>query len=411
MPSAGDRTTSSISLAQARRIALAAQGFGEARPTGRVDRRHLRRVLDRVGLIQIDSVNVLVRSQELPLWSRLGAHPRSLIHDATHAGELFEYWVHEAAHVPTEHFHLWRWKMGGDHKWKHIRELRQRRPDYIDEVYRRIEAEGPMTSGEFEARVGPKGTWWDWDDAKVALEHLFWTGQVTARRRPNDFARVYDLTHRVLPTHVLERPALAEDDARKELLLLAAKHHGVGTLDDLADYHRQLPTRVKPLVDELVEDGRLVPVAVEGWKKPAYLHPEAKVPRRLHVPGSVVSMFDPVVWYRPRAERLFDFHYRIEIYTPAPKRVFGYYVLPFLWGDSVVGRLDLKADRHAGALLVPGVFGEAAITDGRVADVADAMARELHDLATWLGLDRVVVGDRGDLALPVRHAVDRYARA
>ncbi len=401
----------SLSLAQARRIALAAQGFGSARPTGRVDRRHLRRVLDRIGLIQIDSVNVLVRSQELPLWSRLGAHPRTLIADATRAGELFEYWVHEAAHAPVDDYPLWRWKMGGDHKWKHIRELRDRRPGYIDDVYRRIEAEGPMASGEFEARVGPKGTWWDWDDAKVALEHLFWTGRISARRRTTDFARVYDLTERIIPASVLARPVPTGREARKELLVLGARHHGVGTLDDIADYHRQLATTARPLVAELVEEGRLLPVTVEGWSKPAYLHPEAALPRRLHVPGTVLSMFDPVVWYRPRAERLFDFHYRIEIYTPQPQRTYGYYVLPFLWGDRIVGRIDLKADRANGALLAPGVFAEPHVHErGLVADVADAMARELHDLATWLGLGRVAVGDRGDLALPVRSAVDRYAR-
>ncbi|MEI7548745.1 MAG: crosslink repair DNA glycosylase YcaQ family protein, partial [Actinomycetota bacterium] len=210
-----------LSLSQARRIALASQGFADTRPSGRVDRRHLRRALDRMGLIQIDSVNVLVRSQELPLFARLGPHPRSLIPDATAAGELFEYWVHEASHVPTDHHHLHRWQMQSNHKWSRYWTLHERRPGFVEEVLRRLEADGPVASGDLGERVGRKGQWWDWDDAKVALEHLFWKGAVTATRRPNDFARVYDLTERVIPAHVLARPAPGETEARKELLLMA----------------------------------------------------------------------------------------------------------------------------------------------------------------------------------------------
>jgi len=333
-----------LSLAQARRIALAGQGFAAPRPTGRVDRRHLRRVLDRMGLIQIDSVNVLVRSQELPLFARLGPHPRSLIAEATAAGELFEYWVHEASHVPTAHHHLHRWRMDAMHKWEHYRTMTKRRPGYLDEVLRRIELDGPLAAGDLNERVGKKGSWWDWDDGKVALEHLFGSGQVTAVRRANDFARLYDLAERVLPGHVLATPTPTEAEARKELLVLAAKHHGVGTMADLTDYHRQKNAPCRPLLDELVEEGRLLPVQVEGWAKPAYLHPEAKLPRRIEA-CALLSPFDPVCWHRDRNERLFGFHYRIEIYTPAPKRTYGYYVLPVLWGDSLVGRLDMQADR------------------------------------------------------------------
>ena len=234
-----------------------------------------------MGVIQIDSVNVLVRSQELPLFARLGPHPRTLISDATAAGELFEYWVHEASHVPTEHHHLHRWRMSGTHKWERYWTMDKRRPGYLDEVLRRIEMDGPLASGDLSERVGKKGTWWDWDDGKVALEHLFWSGLITAVRRPNDFARIYDLSERVIPPQVLARPAPSEAEARKQLLLLAAKHHGVGTLQDLTDYHRQKNAPCKPLLDELVEEGALHVVQVQGWDKPAYLHPQAKLPRRI----------------------------------------------------------------------------------------------------------------------------------
>ncbi|MDP2293451.1 MAG: crosslink repair DNA glycosylase YcaQ family protein [Actinomycetota bacterium] len=396
-----------LTLSQARRIALAAQGFADARPTGRVDRRHFRRALDRMGLIQIDSVNVLVRSQELPLFARLGPHPRSLIADATAAGELFEYWVHEASHVPTAHHHLHRWRMAGIHKWEQYWTTTKRRPGYLDEVLRRIELDGPLASGDLNERVGKKGTWWDWDDGKVALEHLFWSGQITAVRRPNDFARVYDLTHRVIPAHVMATPTPTEADARKELLMLAARHHGVGTLTDLTDYHRQKNPPCKPLLDELVEEGRLRMVQVEGWAKPAYLHPDAKLPRRIEA-CALLSPFDPVCWNRERTERLFGFQYRIEIYTPAPKRTYGYYVLPILWGDSLVGRLDMKADRQNRTLLVQGAYAE----PGAPAEqMAPDIVRELHAMAQWLGLERVSVAERGDLASTLRRVTGQYALA
>lgn len=396
-----------LSLAQARRIALAAQGFADPRPTGRVDRRHLRRVLDRMGLIQIDSVNVLVRSQELPLFARLGPHPRTLIPDATAAGELFEYWVHEASHLPTEHHHLHRWQMARDHKWSRYWDLHHRRPGYVDDVLRRIEREGPVAAGDLSERVEKKGPWWDWDDAKVALEHLFWKGAVAAVRRPGDFARLYDLAERVIPRHVLDRPTPSEPEARKALLLMAARHHGVATLTDLTDYHRQKNEPCRPLVAELVEEGLLREVKVEGWAKPAYLHPEARLPRRIEA-CALLSPFDPVCWHRDRNERLFGFHYRIEIYTPAPKRKYGYYVLPVLWGDSLVGRLDLKADRSAATLRVLGAFAEPGAPSG---DVVADLAPELQSMAEWLGLDRVEVHPRGDMASTLRGAVAQYARS
>jgi uncharacterized protein len=392
--------TADLSNAEARRIALAAQGFTDRRPPGRVDRRHLRRVLDRMGLIQIDSVNVLVRSQELPLFARLGPHPRTLIDDATRAGELFEYWVHEACHVPIELYPLQRWAMESHPRWARLRAWAAQHADLVSGVLGRVRDEGPLVASDLEMRQGPKGSWWDWDDGKLALEHLFRTGEVAAWRRANDFARVYDLADRVIPDRVRALPGPPERQARKELLVRAARHHGVGTAGDLADYHRLSHTR--SLLAELVEEGRLVPVAVEGWSQPAFLHPEAAVPRRVTA-RALLSPFDPLVWNRDRIERLFDFHYRIEIYTPAPKRQYGYYVLPFLLGDRLVARVDLKADRANRQLLVQSAFAEPAIDE---AHVAAELAAELRLMAQWLGLDHgIVVASRGDLAAPLARAL------
>jgi hypothetical protein len=384
-----------IPVDRARRIALGAQGFNDPRPTGRVDRRHLRRVLDRMGLIQIDSVNVLVRSQELPLFARLGPHPRSLIPDATAAGELFEYWVHEASHVPVT-LHPWlRWAMAASHRYKDLARFRRERPEFVDEVLARVRAEGPLTAGDLKQRTGPKGAWWDWDDGKAALECLFFEGRVAAVRRPTDFARLYDVTERVIPAEILDLPTPPEAEARKELLVLAARHHGVGTLTDLTDYHRQKIPPCRPLIEELVEEGRLIETSVDGWAKKAYLHPDAIVPRRVDA-CALLSPFDPVVWNRERAERLFDFRYKIEIYVPRPQRIYGYYVLPFLLGDQLVGRVDLKADRATGRLLVQGAYTEPGVDRERA---AVALVDEVGAMAGWLGLDAGIhVENRGDLA-------------
>jgi uncharacterized protein YcaQ len=386
-----------LSVEQARRIALGAQGLGSRRPAGRVDRRHLRKVLGHIGLIQIDSVNVLVRSQELPLFARLGPHPRSLIPDATADGELFEYWVHEACHVPAEQHRLYRWAMSRHPRWKAMRLFAAERPELIESVRRRLRDDGPLVASDLEMRDRPKAQWWDWDDGKRALEHLFRSGEVAATRRPNDFARVYDLAERVIPADVLAQPTPTEHDAKKELLELAARYHGVGTAADLADYHRLTHTR--PLLGELVEEGRLVVTSVDGWKQPVFLHPDATRPRRIRA-RALLSPFDPVVWFRDRGERLFDFRYRIEIYVPRPTRVYGYYVLPFLLGDTIVARVDLKADRANGRLLVLATHGEDGIDES---EVADALAAELTEMAGWLGLGNgVKVADRGDLAPALR---------
>lgn len=386
-----------LSAPQARRIALHAQGFGRPRPSGRIDRRHLRRVLRHVGLIQIDSVNVLVRSQELPLFARLGPHPRSLIPDATAAGELFEYWVHEACHVPVEQHPLYRWSMNGDARWRGMRRFAAERRDVIDSVLERVRVEGPLVASDLALRDRPKGQWWDWDDGKLALEHLFQTGRVAATRRANDFARVYDLAERVIPERILDLPTPLRHDARKELLVLAAKYHGVGTAADLADYHRLVHTR--DLLAELVEEGRLIATTVDGWSRPAFMHPDAVLPRSIRG-SALLSPFDPLVWCRDRAERLFDFHYRIEIYVPRAQRVFGYYVLPFLLDDRLVARVDLKADRAGGRLLVLGAHPEPGTAPQRV---AAALGPELESMARWLGLVAgVEVGERGELAPALR---------
>lgn len=375
-------------------MALAAQGFTDARPTGRIDRRHLRRVFDRINVIQVDSVNVLVRSQELPLFARLGPHPRAMLADALDAGELWEYWAHMAAIVPSDQHRLFRWRMAGEHQWPAIDRLAREKPGFVDDVLQRISDSGPVTAADLQQRVGPKGSWWSWDDGKIVLEHLFHTGRLVGVRRRRDFARLYDLPERVLPAAVLDAPTPAEPDARKELLTIAAGALGVATVDDLADYHRQGRTPCKVLVAELVEEGVLLPAAVAGWSKPAFVHRDAKVPRRVEA-RALLSPFDSLVWNRDRNERLFDFAYRIEIYVPAPKRTYGYYVLPYLLGDRLVGRVDLKADRARGVLRVQGAYVEA---DVDAADAAAPLLEELRSMADWLQLERITTTSRGALA-------------
>ncbi len=315
------------------------------------------------------------------------------------SNELFEYWAHEASLVPVGMHHLFRFRMAhaaDGATYSQLAKLGREQGPYIDSVEAELAARGPLAAGELSdsSRATKKGPWWDWTKGKMALEYLFWCGRITSRRRPHNFEREYALPHEFIPAAELARPSLPEDLARKELLVLAARHHGVGTLRDLADYYRQKPTRVRELMVELVEEGRLIPATVQGWKDPAYLHPEAKIPRRIQA-AALLSPFDPVVWERSRAERLFDFRYRIEIYTPQHKRVYGYYVLPFLLGDRIVARVDLKADRQAGALLAHGAFSEAAHDPFAT---AEALADELLSMARWLSLERVLVGKNGDLA-------------
>ncbi|MGZ4676486.1 MAG: winged helix-turn-helix domain-containing protein [Acidimicrobiia bacterium] len=390
-----------LSPAQARRMVLAAQGFSDPRPAGRVDRRHVRRVFDRVGLIQIDSVNVLVRSQELPLFARLGPHPRDLLPRMLDAGELFEYWAHEASLLPIETLPWFRWQMdAGFIRWAGLRRMATEHPDVVERIHAEVAARGPIAPSDIADREGRSGPWWGWDNTQRAFAVLFAWGKISARRRGN-FEREYDLLHRMLPAEHVDAPALTETEARRAMVMRAARSLGVGTVADLCDYFRLNVPATRPVVAALVDEGALLPATVADWRHPAVVHPDATVPRRVHA-RALLSPFDSLVWNRDRTERLFDFRYRIEIYVPAPKRVHGYYVLPFLLGDRLVARVDLKADRAGSALLVRGAFGEDPLPDP---EVAVALAEELVLMAGWLGLERVVVEPRGDLAAALADAV------
>jgi uncharacterized protein YcaQ len=393
-----------LSVAQARRIALGAQGFAEPRPSGRVDARHLRRVLDRIGVLQIDSVNVLVRSYELPLFARLGAHSRALLPDLVERRrELFEYWAHEASFVPIELHPLLRWRMAFAERDGF---RTSRRVEGFDEFVAKVLAEvterGPIASSGLLDGGEKRGPWWGWSNGKTALEYLFYTGQLTSAGRGPNFERRYDLTERVLPQSILQLPTPTVEDAKRALLLRAAKHHGIGTARDLSDYFRIMLTTARPLLHELVEAGELLPVQVEGWKEIAYLHPDARRPRRVDA-HALLSPFDSLIWERSRAERLFGVRIRIELYTPAPKRIHGYYVLAFLLGDAIVARVDLKSDRKAGRLLVQSAYTEESHHGD---EIAAPLAAELRAMATWLGLDDIEVKPRGDLAAALRKAVN-----
>jgi uncharacterized protein len=388
-----------LSNEAARRLVLAAQGFTRPRPTGRVSRQHLRRVMDDVGVIQVDSVNVLVRSHELPLFARLGPHPRTLIPDAVAAGDLFEYWAHVASFVPTKHLHLWRWRMEAFSEGRYAHHSTERQAGTLTRVLSQVREQGPIAVGDVDGRVRNPGSWWNWDDAKLALERLFDQGVVSVTRRKNDFARLYDLIERIVPAAALAVPPTTEPEARRQLLLLAARSLGVATLADLCDYYRLSLVKCRPVVAALVAAGQLVPVQVDGWSKPAFLHPDAAAPRR--VSGrALLTPFDSLIWFRERTERLFDFTYRIEIYTPKPKRTFGYYVLPFLLDGHLVGRVDLKADRPAGLLRVQASWIEDDLDNpGDRPVVAEQLAAELAAMAGWLGLDGgVAAAARGNLA-------------
>jgi len=382
----------SLSIADARRIALAAQGFDTARPKTKATQRHVDALISRLGVIQIDSVNVLVRSQELPLFARLGNHDRNAIPKATEAQKLFEYWGHEAALLPVDLHPLFRWKMNAARTGKvthwGLTSFYEENKAFVKRTLKHVTTNGPTTSRELSTRTEKKGTWWDWDEAKVALEYLFLTGQLMSRGRGSDFARIYDTPERVLPQRVFDAATPSERDARKQLLVRSAIAQGVATASDLADYYRQKPAAVKPLIAELVEEGELRAVAVDGWTEKAFVHRDAKLPKQLHA-TALLSPFDSLVWCRPRNERLFNFHYRIEIYTPKEKRKFGYYVLPFMMDGEMVGRVDLKADRASGVLQAHSVHTEKGVKRSSINDVLNT---ELRAMASWLQLDRVQIG-------------------
>jgi len=376
----------SLSIKDARALALAAQGFDIPRTKTKSTTADAVAIIKKLGVIQIDSVNVLVRSQELPLFSRLGDHDRNAIPKATLQGKIFEYWGHEAAHLPVELHPVFRFKMHAARsgKLKHwgLTSFYAENKVFVKRMLKHVEINGSTSARELSTRTTKKSSWWDWDEAKTALEYLFLTGELMSCGRGSDFARVYDTPERVLPEKILQMPTLSETDARKDLLVRAMRAQGVATLRDLADYYRQKPAVVKPLVSELVEQGVLREVAVDGWQDKAYVRRNAKLPKRLYA-TALLSPFDSLVWCRPRNERLFDFHYRIEIYTPKEKRKFGYYVLPFMMNGQMVGRVDLKADRENSKLLVQSVHTERGV---KRSAVNDALTTELRLMASWLGL-------------------------
>lgn len=405
-----------LTAAQARRTAIAAQGLAAPLPDPSVTvptphRGQLRRTVDKIGLLQIDSVNVLARAHYLPLFARLGNYPMDLLADAAWPRTpsrrlLLETWAHEASLIPIGHQPLLRWRQQKriDGPWASAAKLRAEHPGFLDDVLAVVADAGPVSAGDIEKALEAPGRgrsgWWEWSATKIASEYLFGIGAIgTAFRR--GFERVYDLTERIVPPAVLAQPTPDETDAKRALVELSARAHGLGTVGDLADYYRISGADTRRAVLELVEAGTLLPVQVAGWRDVAYLHHQAKLPRK--VGGrALLCPFDPLVWERDRTERLFDFRYRIEIYTPAEKRVYGYYVFPFLLDDALVARFDLKADRATGRLLVQASWYEdrsgSATGAPAPAAVAAAAAVELRRMADWLGLPDVAIVARGDLS-------------
>lgn len=389
-----------VSKAEARRIALAAQGFRARRSAAPSGWPRIEQAVRTMAVLQIDSVNVLSRSHYLPVFSRIGAYSRTLLDRkslAPKGRQLFEYWAHEASFLPLDSQPLFRWRMAqaqrGQGIYKGLATFARERRDYVDTVRAEVADRGPLVVRELSAPGDSTGSWWGWSDGKIALEYLFWTGEVTAAGR-RTFERVYDLTERALPAEIIQQPSPDEPDAIRQLVSLSAGALGIATETDLRDYFRLPVAACRQAVAELIESGTLQPVTVEGWTQPAFLAPGAEAPLRL-TPTALLSPFDPLVWFRDRAERLFDFHYRLELYTPPGKRRFGYYVLPFLMKGRLAGRVDLKADRANSTLLVQGAFSE---PREKEVSVASALAPELRLLADWLGLEHVRLLQTGNLA-------------
>jgi uncharacterized protein YcaQ len=382
-----------ISLSEARAIAVTAQGFAGPRPA-RVDARAVRSLVQRLGVLQIDSVNVLVRSHYLPIFSRLGVYDPTLLDGLAYSGEraLFEYWGHEASLLPVELQPLFRWRMSfaEKHSWAGIRRVARYQKQLVRDVLATVAARGPLGAGELEQGKPKRKGWWEWSDAKRAVEYLFWSGQVTTGGR-RAFERLYDLPERVLPARILAIPTPEPLQARAALLARSAKALGIATESDLRDYYRLKPEMGRAALATLLEQGLVRKVEVQGWDKPAYLHAEAKAAPIDVSRAALLSPFDNLIWARERTERLFGMKFRLEIYTPQHKRVHGYYVLPFLLGDRLVARVDLKSDRASGALLVQGAHLEPGAAK---AAVAEALSEELHLMARWLKLDRVVMNTR-----------------
>jgi len=391
---------------EARRIALGAQGFATPRPTGPVARRQLVKLVDRLGVVQIDSVNVVSRTHYLPAFSRLGAYPRAMLEEVAWAKTrpLFEYWAHEASLLPLASQPLFRWRMADAHDgvgvWKGVGKFLRERRDFVDRVLDEIARRGPMSAGELEMGQKGQGGWWGWSESKRAVECLFWTGELTTATRRGTFERVYGLPEKVLPGAILNAPTPAREDAHRALYRQAIRAMGIATSKDLRDYFRMPVEGAKARMAELVEDGSMIPVSVKGWREPAFLDPAAKWPRKVDA-QALLSPFDNLIWFRERTERMFGVRYRIEIYTPAEKRTHGYYVLPFLEGDALTARVDLKSDRKAGVLLVQASHAEPWASDATPV----RLAQELKLMAGWLGLDSVRVERKGELAGALAEAV------
>lgn len=401
-------STRRLSAAQARRIAVAAQGFSEPRPDGQITRAHLKRLISRIQVLQLDSVSVAVRAHYAPVFSRLGPYDRDVLDRAAWGPRssrlLAEYWAHEAALMAVEDWPLLRWRM---RQYRHGRwgtHIVKANPRLVDEVVAAVAELGPSTAGQIEAHLASKlsaqrrkkGTWWTRSDTKWVAEALFSSGVLTTATRVG-FARHYDLVERVLPAAVLARE-VDDDEALRELTLRAATALGVGTEADIRDYFRLSAAQTKPAIAQLLADGDIERVDVDGWPAPAYLRAGRTVPR-VDRGTALLCPFDPLIFFRPRVERLFEFHYRIEIYTPAAKRQYGYYVWPLLMDGRLVARVDLKADRSADSLRVVGAFAEPDTPKPRV---AAALAGELQSMASWLGLGGFSVAARGDLAAHLR---------
>jgi len=390
-------TDLALTRLQARRIALRSLGFGRSRP-GNATVRHANAVSERLGLFQIDSINVLTRAHYMPLYSRIGAYDPQILHRMYGRAprRMFEYWAHEASLVRSEFYPYLRFRMrDGERMWGSMERVAQERPALVDWVLGEVAERGPLSAREIDQDAArTRDHWgWNWSAVKTALEYLFYRGDVTSARRNSAFERVYDLPERVLPASALGAPEPERDEAHRVLLRHAASALGVGTEQCLRDYFRLAPQPSRTAIAELVDAGELLPARIDGWSRPAYVHADAPRPGPVRA-RALISPFDPLVFERRRTEELFGFRYRIEIYVPEAKRVHGYYVLPFLLGDALVARVDLKADRAAGALLVKGAYAE----EGAPPETATELAVELETMAAWLGLDRIEVAGRGDLA-------------
>ena len=400
-----------LSSAEARRLALWSLGFGNARPK-RANIAHVRDTANRLGAIQVDSVNVLARAHYLPVFSRKGAYTTSTLDDLTHGKrELFEYWGHAACLLPMGLYPVMRWRM--ENQVEGWSSLDAKKKEYIERVYREIAERGPIAAGDISIAGKSTGPWWGWSDGRQAVEYLYRQGRIAVASRRN-FERIYDLPERVIPASVLALPRLTPRDSKKALIIRAAHAMGVGTAKDIAQYFhvdgfwdrlsvngRRRLSRLQELFDELVEEGFLERASVEGWKQPAYVTPDMRVPKSIDA-RAIISPFDPLMWERAWTRSVFDFEYQIEIYVPAPKRVYGYYVLPFLMGDRFAARVDLKADRKTSTLIVHSAYLESGRNETKV---AAALGDELRALARWLSLECFSVGRKGNLARALKRAL------